>query len=113
MLLSAECAKPTGFHFDEQVHDKLPQELISTIKDYFSRPLTLKRACRRSLRKVLGLCGNYAKKIGNLGLPKPVQRFLLFEEINHYGQCSYLKENGSVVDPCTGTAESIGATGGW
>ena len=105
MLLAAECARPVGFHMDEQMHSKLPKSHVRMIKQHFSQPLTLKRSCRRTVRKILGICGNYAKKIEKLGLPKPLQRFLFFEEISHYGQCMYLKESGGQIDPCTGTAE--------
>ena len=105
MLLAVECARPVGFHVDEQMNNKLPKSHVSMIKEHLSQPLTLKRSCRRTVRKILGICGNYAKKIGKLGLPKPLQRFLFFEEISHYGQCMYLKESGAQIDPCTGAAE--------
>ena len=112
MLVFAECARPIGFHMDEHVKGKLSKEHVKMIKDHFSQPLTLKRSCRRVLRKDLGICGNYAKKIGKLGLPKLLQQFLLFEEISHYGQCIYMKENGAQIDPSTGTVEYSGAVGG-
>ena len=112
MLVSAECAKPTGFHMDEHVNYELPKEHVKMIKEHFNQPLSLKRSCRRTLRKKLGVGGNYSKKIGKLGLPKPLQRFLFFEEISHYGQCMYMKENGAQIDPSTGAVEYSGAVGG-
>ncbi len=105
MLLSAECSRPSNFYIDEHVHDKVPKEHISLIKEHFSQPLSLKRSCRKVVRSKLGLGGNYTRKLDQLALPKPLQRFLQYEEINHYGQCPFSKKEVG-VDPRSGFTEN-------
>ncbi len=113
MLVSAECARPPAFHVDvPHVHDKLPAPHAELLQDYFSHPLSLKRACRRVLRGILGIRGNYARKIGRLGLPRPLQRFLQFEEIRHYGESGYSKGNEACAVAALEAAETGAGPGG-
>ena len=78
-LLEADCEAPRKLDFVDLSRDS--PALLQRVKAYFRQPLTLKRLCRKLIRKMLGYGYRYEEKVLTLQIPTELKRFLCYSDL--------------------------------
>ena len=76
MLLEADC-NPKLLYSDARDH----VGITNIIKNAVRMPRTLRRICRREIRKFLGYGLNYQRKVQHLEIPFVLKEFLIFQDL--------------------------------
>ena len=79
MLVHADADPPRKLDIDLSRDDP---ELYTKVMTLYRKPLSMKRLCRKAIRKYIGFGKDYEWRVSSLMLPTSIKHFLLYTDLN-------------------------------